>query len=211
MRKGYGDRSVKSGRSKKPVKDPKDVILVFTEGEVTEPQYLTLLQKHLNTVRLTIEVIPGPGVPKTLVAKARDAKKASDKEARRDTTLKYQSIWCVFDVDSHPNMAEAKQTAEQNNIKLAISNPCFELWLLLHHGDYASTSDRKKIRQELKGIVPQYDKHVDFEKHYQAGYDEAVRRARKLDELADSCNDPGRNPTTGVYRLTELIAGRSVV
>jgi len=37
------------------------------------------------------------------------------------------------------------------------------------------------------------------------GYPDAVRRAQQLDADAVSLGEPGRNPTTGVYRLTELI------
>jgi hypothetical protein len=38
-----------------------------------------------------------------------------------------------------------------------------------------------------------------------AGYDDAVRRAKQLDNLAEHADRPGRNPTTDVYVLTEII------
>ncbi len=56
----------------------------------------------------------------------------------------------------------------------------------------------------LQGFWPQYDKCVDFSK-CQEGYESAVQRAKALDHLAESVGDPMRNPTTGVYRLTEQI------
>ena len=52
--------------------------------------------------------------------------------------------------------------------------------------------------------MPKYDKHVDYAT-YSAGYQQAVMRAKRMDESAESDNDPDRNPTTGVYKLTELI------
>ncbi|HWO18305.1 MAG TPA: hypothetical protein VNO30_06000 [Kofleriaceae bacterium] len=52
--------------------------------------------------------------------------------------------------------------------------------------------------------MPRYDKDLDFEKVH-AGYADAVTRARQLDEVAIKNDDIGRNPTTGVYRLTETI------
>jgi len=37
--------------------------------------------------------------------------------------------------------------------------------------------------------------------------DDATRRARRLDEDAAEEGEPGRNPTTGVHRLTVSITG----
>lgn len=56
----------------------------------------------------------------------------------------------------------------------------------------------------LKTHVADYDKKVDFG-IYKDGYTKAVERARSLAKLADSIGEPGRNPTTGVYELTEKI------
>jgi hypothetical protein len=38
-----------------------------------------------------------------------------------------------------------------------------------------------------------------------SGYQDALRRAAELDEQANHHGLPGRNPTTGVYQLTETI------
>ena len=94
--------------------------------------------------------------------------------------------------------------ARDNAIDLAVSNPCFELWLLLHFRESPGMQDRAKIKTMLTQHVPEYDKHVEFTA-YSAGYEQAVTRAKRVDELAESAGEPGRNPTTGVYKLTELI------
>jgi hypothetical protein len=36
-------------------------------------------------------------------------------------------VWCVFDIDEHPVIPEAKDQAPANRIELTISNPYFEL------------------------------------------------------------------------------------
>jgi RloB-like protein len=94
--------------------------------------------------------------------------------------------------------------AKRNGIKLAISNPCFEVWLLLHFQHFASTLDRHKVQALLKLHVQGYEKHMNFE-DYSPGYQNAVRRAKELRALAESIRDLGRNPSTGVYELTEAI------
>lgn len=63
---------------------------------------------------------------------------------------------------------------------------------------------RRKALTMLKSHVAGYDKHVDLD-DYKDGYQNAVQRARSLDQLAEKMRDPGRNPTTGVYLLTEMI------
>lgn len=83
-----------------------------------------------------VKISPG-GVPKTLVERATEMKKAGEREAntKKDEYLRYDEVWCVFDIDDHPKIADARQQARDNGIDLAISNPCFELWVLLHFQD----------------------------------------------------------------------------
>jgi len=38
----------------------------------------------------------------------------------------------VFDVGEHPKLPEALDLARRHEIAVAISNPCIELWFLLH-------------------------------------------------------------------------------
>jgi hypothetical protein len=151
-------------------------------------------------------VAPEHGVPKTLVEHAKRykdrAQAAADQE--RDDNLVYDSVWCVFDIDKHPAVGEARKMARDNGIDLAISNPCIELWLLLHFSENPGMQDPAAMKKKLKKYVPAYDKHVDYET-YSAGYSQAVARASKMDQLAEEAHEPHRNPTTGVYRLTELI------
>ena len=78
------------------------------------------------------------------------------------------------------------------------------MWLLLHFRDNPGPHDRVKMKSMLTKHVPKYDKHVDYAT-YSDGYLRAVARAKRMDEVAEKDGDSGRNPTTGVYKLTELI------
>jgi hypothetical protein len=193
-------------------RDPKPTILVVSEGEVTEPQYLRGFQRACRNPRVTIEVANEHGVPATLVRTAKEYKEEAEARATRekDDNLAYDSVWCVFDVDEHPAVGEAGEMARGNDIHLAISNPCIELWLLLHFSENPGMQDRAKMKAKLKKHVPKYDKHVEFAT-YAAGYSQAVARARKMDQDATDAHEPHRNPTTGVYELTELIRGESIL
>lgn len=93
--------------------------------------------------------------------------------------------------------------ARDNDIQLAVSNPCIELWLLLHFKDTGAI-DCKNLLKLLKTHIPQYDKHVNFA-DYEAGLAVAIKRSKALDKLAKAAGEPDRNPTTGIYRLVEEI------
>ncbi len=190
-----------------PFREPKPRILVVCEGKNTEPQYLNGFKNACRNPRVDIEIPKFQGVPKPLVNEAKRLKKKADTAAKkeRDDNLKYDAVWAVFDVDVHPHISEAQQMAQASGIELAISNPSIELWLLLHFRASPGMKDRKVLTSLLKSHVEDYDKHVDYARHYKDGYEKAVTRAKALDKLADAANSPGCNPTTGVHKLTESI------
>jgi hypothetical protein len=189
-----------------PRLNPKPRILVFCEGENTEPQYIEAFRKWCRNPRVDVEIAKERGVPLTLVHAARERKRHAEKEARKakDDNVAYDEVWCVSDVDAHPGLPDARQMARDNNIELAISNPCFELWLLLHFRESPGMRHRHDLQGMLRGVVPGYDKHVRFEL-FKEGYSTAVTRAQRLDAQAAEDGEEGRNPTTGVYRLTTSI------
>jgi hypothetical protein len=151
------------------------------------------------------------GHEKTLVKIAKQLKKDAEAEAKRskDENLAYDQVWCVFDVDEHPHIPDAVQMARDNNIHLAITNPAFELWLLLHFRESPGMKSRSQMRTLLKGYIDDYDKHVNYKKDYAEGYKDAVIRSQRLDHLRKTSNEEyhEKNPSTGVYLLTETIKG----
>lgn len=145
-------------------------------------------------------------MPLSVVRAAKDLKQAALKRAKQeeDQNLAFDSVWCVFDVDNHPKLDEAKLMAGANDIDLAISNPCFELWLLLHFRDNPGALDRVTLRAMLKKFDVGYDKHVSHASYVEE-YENAVIRAKRMDDVAEACGNPGCNPSTAVYKLTGTI------
>jgi len=153
-----------------------------------------------------VKVEPAGPTPKQLVERAVKMKKAAERDARafRDSFLLYDEVWCVLDIDQHPRLPDARQQAKANGISLAISNPCFELWALLHFQEQSGYLQGRTARARLKKHMPRYDKVLPFESldpHYLI----AVGRAQELDRRCEEAGCPGGNPSTGVYRLTERI------
>jgi hypothetical protein len=189
-----------------PFRDPKPIILIVCEGENTEPQYLRGLLRACQNPRVAIQIAPETGVPKTLVETAKQRKKRAETEAKRekDANIAFDAVWCIFDVDEHPHVNETLQLARDAGIDIALSNPCFELWLLLQFRDNPGMQHRTRIFEMLREFDRGYDKSVDYAT-YSSGYQQAVTRARRMDMGAKKDGDIGRNPTTSVYRLTECI------
>jgi hypothetical protein len=206
MARRHDDRPIQRRR---PSRQPKVRILVVCEGKKTEPLYFRQLQHHVRNSRIHVEPVGPAGVPVTVVQTAIALRGEAKDDARRqrDENLLWDEVWAVFDMDDHPNVAEARQLAAAHDIRLAVSNPCFELWALLHFADQQAHVERGRLRSMLQDHLPDYDKELGFARLH-PGYDDAVGRARTLDDAAERAGRPGRNPTTGVHVLTEIIRTR---
>jgi hypothetical protein len=182
--------------------------LIVCEGTVTEPRYFKDVQYHEHRL-IELEIRPG-GAPKDLVERAAVLKKESNREASRraDDNQKYEEVWCVFDIDEHPLIPEARDQARANGIDLAISNPCFELWALLHFQDQSAHIERGKVQHLCEQLMPGYEKELNYET-LKPKYADALRRAGSLEKWHNSRDTAGANPSTTVYRLVERIMSQA--
>src|SRR6185436_2146803 len=106
-------------------------VLIVIGADRTETAYLKGLRTHDRLGAVTMRIVEKAAAPDRLV-----------EYTRATFTLgEYDEVWCVTDVD-HYERDGGKVTAAValagDDIKLAVSNPCFELWLLLHHEDCAA-------------------------------------------------------------------------
>lgn len=181
-------------------------ILVFTEGEKTEDGYLLPWRRaYRASVLLTVDSFHG--VPLFLVDRAVETKRTEARDHRRGRGRAHDEIWCVFDIDAHPNLAEAVQKAEANGIGLAISNPCIELWFVLHFEDqtaYLSRHDAQSRSSELLAC----GKNLSQEAMNLLSdrYEDALVRAHRLDAKHKGDGSPsGSNPSSSVWALIDSI------
>ena len=106
-------------------------LLVFVEGARTEADYLTAWHReYRDTVTVTID--PFHGGPLQLVERAIEAMNGEGRDARRGRGRAHDEYWCMFDRDEHPNVPDALSKALGAGVGVAFSNPCVELWFLLH-------------------------------------------------------------------------------
>jgi hypothetical protein len=178
--------------------------LIVCEGKVTEPYYFDDLRVLVRSV-IDLKLEPA-GAPKKVVERAVELKREAERLARRSRDLndRYDEVWCVFDVDEHPLLAEAKQQALANGLDVAISNPCFELWVLLHFQDQSAHIERDRVQSLCRHYMPGYEKKLPCS-ILAPLLDEAVGRALRLAAWHETRGTTGENPSTGVHLLVERI------
>lgn len=197
----------RSPARKLPYRAPRRRLLAVCEGAITEPSYIKGYERAVRNASVQVVIPEERGDPRKVVEIARRFAERALLESRRqgDPYLAFDEIWCVFDRDEHPRFQDACQMAQDNGFGLAVSNPCFELWLLLHFRESPGARHRHAIQDLLRTFVAGYDKHVDFAV-YAAGAGDAASRAERLDGDALAVDEAGRNPTTSVYKLTASIS-----
>jgi hypothetical protein len=205
-RSRVGERSLKR---RVATRKPRKTLVIFCEGQRTEPEYLNALKRQpsvrdVAAVELRVETGQGGSVPRTLVSIAADYRRRSIAEEGE-----VDEFWCVFDVEwplNHPGLDAAIDQARQNDIQLAVSNPCFELWLVLHFQDHAAWLDNAGVRKLLRTLDGTGSKGVDPAK-YMPRIAEASRRAAELDKQhrANGTRFPHDNPSSGMHRLMASI------
>ena len=177
-------------------------ILIVCEGQKTEPNYFRKFPLDTEVVEL---VVDGTGMSTlSLVDKAMElVDKASSQKCP------YNQAWCVFDKDSFPlnlfNQAILK--ARNNEIHVAYSNECFELWYYLHfqftdtafhRSQYAHKLTREMNQKYVKNSPDMYD----LLKNNQ---DDAIRNSKKLLNRYGKCIPARDNPSTTVHELVATL------
>ena len=135
--------------------------VLFCEGRNTEPTYFAAVKRACSGALIEMETHGGVGVPYTIAQKAVDRARelGHDRRSRRkkNSFEEYDQIWAVFDRDEHPRFDEAVALCKNHGVRVGHSDPCFELWLVLHERDYDQPNDRHRVQAVLKALHPEYD------------------------------------------------------
>ncbi len=197
---------------------PGGCVLIVCEGEETEPKYFEGLKWYLklSTVQVKVTNTKG-GSPTTIIEKAYElnVKRKQEIRGHRTRDPEFDDVWCVFDVENlkdNPTFHQAVRVADENRFKLAISNPAFEFWYVLH---FEPTNRPFSNGTELKGYM---DRHI---RGYQPAKDvfpqlvkrtsTAISNAEKL--LANRLTEKDRfpNPSTHVHDLVKALCEMSQI
>jgi len=174
------------------------MFILATEGVMTEPQYFALFNNQKSVIYVNCLRAKHDSSPVQVL-------KRMEEHLKQQGIKKTDEAWLVVDKDqwTDSQLAELDRWAKKAaNYGMALSNPKFEYWLLLHFEDGKNVCS-KTCTQKLKKYLPDYDKAIDIRKISTGMINDAVRRAKKRDN--PPCEDWPRGTGSTVYRLVEKI------
>lgn len=203
------DRRLRNTLDKRKQRKARKIIVLGVEGKnQTETLYFSELERRQNDYHFIFHKTNDTDPLKIISNTAKDAKK-------QGVNTKYGDIAAVaFDMDL--DNAKTKEClkiielAKSKNIEIYSSNPCFELWYLLHFR-YSTRvySSSKEVIDELKRYIPDYKKNrCDFN-ILEPQTCKAIKNAKQLQakvaETSKNKNSIINNPNTDIYKIVEIV------
>ena len=187
------------------------------EGSVTERRYFDALIKKYNL--RNVYLLKKSKTRSSPIDVIKRLEKQMTNRKDDHGALLDEKYWAVFDTDRRPveTLKSVSARAASKQICLAASNPCFELWLIMHYGALkhlkgvagsAATGGCDKARKYLRlHFDRNYDKSAFDPSDYMQKIKEAINNASESDSHAkDAWMD-----TVGsrVYKLVQSIIDSS--
>ena len=174
-------------------KDSKLFVLV-TEGQVTEHEYFNIIIEHFfaDNSRIHVELLKRTNEasdPFSLLIELNEFKKKYKLSSQDE-------LWLICDRDRWTDkmLSLVNQQCKQKGFSLAMSNPCFEIWLLLHLIDLkdfdqeafdSMTVDCKTLVGQLQKTLGSYNKRIEHSEPFINGLKRAIIQSKSLDNDDD--------------------------
>lgn len=176
------------------------LFVIATEGQDTEKQYFEMFGSRKVKVEVRATGDDNKSAPEYVIERL-------DKFKDKYGISEDDELWLVLDVDrwvKRDQLIAVCPQARQKGYQLAISNPCFEIWLCLHFGDLLP-EDRtcKHFEIRLRNILGSYNKSNLDISAYKPNVESAIERSRSLDLKPNEYWTSQLG--THVYKLVERI------
>lgn len=200
---------------------PKEKIIVLAyEGNNTEPQYFEAIKEHnrfnddlIYLVSLRRSKTDTNSAPRHVFNKLKRESKDEYNFASSD------ELWMIIDRDRWPNIQQIFTFCQdEGNFYLALSNPCFEFWLLLHLKDIKDftenelklifrnrkvSSKKTYLKQLIGKLLPDgYNESKIKPERFLPAVDDAIYRAKTLDDISE---DYPTKLGSHVYKLVDKL------
>lgn len=194
------------------------LVVIAAEGRYTESIYFEALRDKLRAANVHVEILQrddNNSSPESVLSQLQEFK-------QEYTIEDDDQLWVVVDRDKWTirMISEvARYCHQDNNMNFCLSNPCFELWLLLHIEDVCGYSNaqmeqlqanRKSsqkgntwLKQRMRDLMGSYQESNYDAESLLEHVEDAIERAIKLDK-----NPEDRWPQqvgTRVYKLAKSI------
>lgn len=198
--RGYGKRREGTRRQRKTV-------VIVCEGGTEKLYFESFRTRYRYAGLVIIPVENKKNDPKHIVEYAIKKMKEND--------LDYSTgdrSWCVFDVDESSDtvLKEAFQNAARENVLIALSNPCIELWYILHFANQTASLTQKQAKADMKRHIPGYKENLDISEELIPGETAAIKRAKGLNKQHGRTgykkDTREFNPSSQVFEILEYFA-----
>ncbi len=198
------------------------LVVIAAEGRKTENMYFESMKISLCASDVHVEV---------LHRNSNDSSPENVYEQIREFMAEYNiedddQLWIVVDKDKWKDKmlsAVAQYCVQNDNLRFCVSNPCFELWLLLHIED-VTLYDKKQIKllfmnQKVNSQDTWLKKRMkDLTGHYRESDYDAMALLPHIDTAIERAKDLDISPMdrwpqgigTRVYLLVKSIMGKKL-
>lgn len=199
-------RKAKQKKRGQRTRNRKKIICIGTEGRnKTERTYFS----HFNQMNTeyVVHFAKGNDTDPYKIATAVSASIGRPKDREKG-----DRAFCVFDTDVDPkkqkNIQDARSYCKEQKIEVIYSNPCFEIWYLLHY-TYSTRAFNKneEILSALAKYIQNYQKNQDYFESLLPKMKTAIKNAKRLEQYhAENhhLTEMTRNPSTQIYKIVEL-------
>ncbi len=173
-------------------------IFILTEGE-TEKIFLNHLKQRGCNYSLHLQVFGGSD-PFKMVKRCNEVFKS------RSMSIKNGDYaFCVMDVDNckSEDFRKALDYSKRNGIQIILSNPCFEVFFLLHFTDNIPNLSSREMKSEISNYIEGYRETGDFWNLLLKDQPVALDRCRNYELGYDSVSNG--IPGTNVWTLFDLV------
>jgi len=201
------------------------LIVIASEGKDTERIYFKALAKEYTNPRVHVHILERSEAEQNNSSPDHVLKQLNDYKSQYELEAD-DELWLVVDKDRWTEAMlsrVATECSQEVAMHMALSNPCFELWLLLHIEDAVSLTPEEQMlwienRRKSKNGDPYLKVRMRLKmgSYHESSYDalaliahveDAIERARALDK-----NPNDRWPQTlgtRVYLLAESVMNRN--
>lgn len=187
-------------RREQEFRDQKKIFWISTEGARSEPIYFKRIQELRNEIVVKLVKTNDRSDPESVLRQLKQ-------KLKENRLRELDQAWLVVDRD---NWSETQinilveWASKKANYGLAISNPKFELWLVMHFEKGKKIHSSQDCNDRLERYIPGYNKKFDPKLFTIDRINQAISHAKQRD--CPPCTDWPQNPgTTTVYRLIQKL------
>lgn len=194
------------------IRERRGRFLVVSGGTVTESEYFDYVSRAVKATGIDLVQRAEGWNPGRLVDLALKLKREDAVQARRekDPGNVYSAVWVIVDVDDFAAEIKSERVrATPLGISLVVSNPCFEVWLVLHAIDHSApttTAQMQSIARKSRVVKASNGKSIELTQ-IRGKFSVAEQRSKGLLQRHQRSGStfPDDNPSTTVAAVVRTI------